>query len=56
MRRCTHRTLIIRTERDRCSWVQCSRCKIRGPHKHSVVLAMLAWLVKIADPPRPRDR
>lgn len=40
---CLHRTLRVRTERDHCSWVQCSSCGKEGPAKHSYVLALLAW-------------
>ena len=43
MSRCLHRSLQVRTERDRCSWVECSVCKKQGPKKHSYVLAVLAW-------------
>jgi hypothetical protein len=43
MKRCHHRTLIVRTEEDRCSWVECAQCKKTGPSKHSYTLALIAW-------------
>lgn len=55
MARCTHRTLAIGTEKDRCSWVQCARCGLEGPRKHSQTLALLAWIVFLAsDHPKRR--
>jgi hypothetical protein len=56
-RRCRHRTLTIRTEKDRCSWVECA-CGFRGPHKHSYALAMMAFVVKLSSdhPQRRRAR
>lgn len=43
--RCTHRQIRIRTERDRCSWVECMRCSVVGPKKHTYTHAVLAFLV-----------
>lgn len=52
---CAHRVLEIRTEKDRCSWVECCHCDLRGPKKHSVLLALLAWAVFISsDHPKRR--
>jgi hypothetical protein len=48
-KRCTHRQLVIRTERDRCSWVECALCKKRGPSKHSYLLALLAWALHLTN-------
>lgn len=42
-RPCSHRFLQVKTESDRCSWVQCEVCKKQGPKKHSYLLAILAW-------------
>jgi hypothetical protein len=53
-KRCSHRSLIIHTEKDRCSWVECTKCKAAGPAKHSITLALLAWIIKAADQPRGR--
>jgi hypothetical protein len=41
--RCLHRQLIVRTEKDRCSWVECAKCKKAGPSKHSYFAAVIAW-------------
>lgn len=41
--RCVHRNLIIRTEADRCSWVECSNCPKKGPKKHSYMLALICF-------------
>lgn len=55
MSRCTHRALTLRTESDRCTWVVCDRCGKAGPSKHSQTLALLAWIVSLANQhPRPR--
>jgi hypothetical protein len=54
---CRHRILHIHTEDDRCSWVQCVDCKVRGPKKHSITLALLAWIVFLgSDHPKRRSR
>lgn len=42
-RRCSHRSLVIRTEGDRCSWVQCLDCPKHGPRKHSYMLALICF-------------
>lgn len=42
---CKHKVLLIRTEKDRCSWVECGDCKVESPKKHSVTLALCAWIV-----------
>lgn len=42
-KRCQHRDLEVKTEKDRCSWVKCRVCKKRGPKKHSVSLAIIAF-------------
>jgi hypothetical protein len=47
-KRCAHRKLEVKTEKDRCSWVQC-KCGKRGPKKHSVVLALVAFAVAVGD-------
>ena len=47
--RCTHRILRLQTERDRCTWVQCITCGVEGPAKHSQTLALLAWIVFLAN-------
>lgn len=44
-----HRHILVKTEKDRCSWVQCVSCKKRGPHKHSMTLALIAWALKLTD-------
>lgn len=50
-----HRLLEIRTEKDRCSWVECCHCDLCGPKKHSAVLALLAWVLFVAsDHPKRR--
>lgn len=48
-RACPHRSLMVHTERDRCSWVECYMCAKTGPKKHSIVMAVLAWLVQVGD-------
>lgn len=48
-RKCVHRKLDILTEKDRCSWVVCRTCKKSGPKKHSMTLALLAWIVSLAN-------
>lgn len=47
-KRCTHRHLTVRTEKDRCSWVECE-CGLKGPNKHSYTLALLAWALKLTN-------
>ena len=49
MKRCSHRHLVVRTERDRCSWVECTACLKRGPHKHSYALALIAWALSLTN-------
>lgn len=44
-----HRHILVKTEKDRCSWVQCVSCGKRGPHKHSITLALIAWALKLTD-------
>lgn len=46
---CSHRKLTILTESDRCSWVVCNSCGKHGPSKHSITLALLAWIVSTGD-------
>lgn len=54
-RRCKHRTLQIKTERDQCSWVQCCICEKRGPKKHTYWLALIAWIMALGNQhPRPK--
>jgi hypothetical protein len=48
-KRCAHRHLKVLTEKDRCSWVVCQGCRKKGPKKHSVLLALVAFAVCIAD-------
>jgi hypothetical protein len=52
---CSHRQLEIKTEKDRCSWVKCKGCRKRGPKKHSVVMALMAFAVSLGDR-HPRAR
>ena len=54
---CAHRKLEVKTEKDRCSWVVCRErgCRKRGPKKHSVQLAVIAWGVSLSDG-HPRKR
>jgi hypothetical protein len=56
MKKCHHKILLIRTERDRCSWVECvDQCGVSGPKKHSVTLALCAWILFLAnDHPKRR--
>ncbi len=54
-KRCVHRQLVVKTERDRCSWVHCHGCGKRGPKKHSYVLALIAFAVATVDQ-HPRVR
>lgn len=54
-KRCSHRFLVVKTEKDRCSWVVC-RCGKRGPKKHSIVLALVAFAVAIGDQHPRRKR
>jgi hypothetical protein len=56
MSKCSHRSLKIWTEKDRCSWVECQYCFIKGPKKHSITLALLAWVVYLADIPKAARR
>ncbi len=53
--RCTHRTLLLQTEKDRCTWVECGSCGKCGPKKHSQTLALLAWIVHLGNQ-HPRKR
>jgi hypothetical protein len=54
-RRCTHRMLWLDTEKDRCTWVLCTKCGLKGPKKHSQTLALLAWILFLAnDHPKRR--
>lgn len=48
-KRCLHRSLEIRTEKDRCSWVSCRGCRKTGPRKHSYTLALIAWALKLTN-------
>lgn len=43
MKKCTHRRLEARTEKDGCYWLVCANtsCRKRGPRKHSLRLAFL---------------
>lgn len=54
-RTCTHRKLEVRTEKDRCSWIECSLCGKKGPNKHSYTLAILAWALHLTNQ-HPRGR
>jgi polyferredoxin len=47
--RCQHRVLIVAREKDRCSFVKCRSCGKVGPKKHSYGLALVAWIVCVAD-------
>lgn len=49
LKRCAHRQLVVKTERDRCSWVVCSGCKKKGPKKHSYLLALIAFAMQTVD-------
>jgi hypothetical protein len=52
---CRHKTLGINTERDRCTWISCAHCGVKGPKKHSIALALCAWILFIAnDHPKRR--
>lgn len=52
---CRHRVLHVMTERDRCTWVECLKCGEVGPKKHSVTLALLAWILFLSsDHPKRR--
>lgn len=54
--RCKHDLLEVRTERDRCYWVECRRCnRHKGPKKHSRAIALVAYAVKLVDQ-HPRHR
>lgn len=55
MKRCAHRYIEIKTEKDRCSWGVCCRCKLKGPKKHSVTLALIAFALAMTDM-NPRAR
>jgi|GEM_PF-4249347 len=48
-RRCAHKLLAVRTERDRCTWIECQTCRAKGPKKHSVTLALCAWIVYLSN-------
>jgi hypothetical protein len=55
--KCAHKTLDIHTEKDRCSWVQCAYCGAKAPKKHSVTLALCAWIIYASnDHPKRRKR
>ena len=54
-KRCSHRELRVLTEKDRCSWVVCKGCRKRGPKKHSILLAIVAFAVSLGDQ-HPRRR
>jgi hypothetical protein len=56
--RCGHRFLEVRTEKGRCSWVVCDNgCGAKGPKKHSVALALIAWVLYISsDHPKRRKK
>lgn len=47
--RCAHRELRVRSEEDRCSWVECQKCGKRGPRKHSIIMALVAFAVSLGD-------
>lgn len=53
--RCTHRILEIRTESDKCVWIACRRCELVGPAKHSVTLALLAWIMVLSNQREKRN-
>lgn len=55
MKKCTHRSIEVKTESDRCNWVQCKSCRKRGPKKHSYMLALVAFAVATVDQ-HPRTR
>lgn len=55
VQRCTHRLISLETERDRCTWVRCMYCGKEGPKKHSQTLALLAWILCLADQ-HPREK
>ena len=38
--RCRHPRVVRRTEKDECSWLECTRCGKRGRKCHSVSMAM----------------
>jgi hypothetical protein len=42
-KRCAHRALVIQTEADGCSWVECIGCGKTGPCKHSYMLALICF-------------
>lgn len=48
-RLCRHRHLVIPSEDDGCFWVQCVDCLKTGPHKNSISMAILAWVVSLAN-------
>jgi hypothetical protein len=48
-RKCQHNRLEVETEDDGCYWVWCAHCGKMGPKKHSRVLALLAWIVRISN-------
>lgn len=47
--KCQHRVLHVIRERDRCSYVKCASCGKVGPKKHSYLLALIAWIVRVGD-------
>jgi len=55
---CSHRILRVRTEADRCSWVECMGCGKTGPKKHSYLLGVVAWLATLGNqhPRQPRTK
>lgn len=53
---CAHRKLEVKTEKDRCSWVVCLSCRKRGPKKHSVIMALVAFAVSLGDQHPRRKR
>lgn len=54
-KKCTHRVLELCTEKDRCTWVMCMMCNKTGPKKHSQTMALLAWVLHLANQ-HPRRR
>lgn len=54
---CKHKLLSVNTERDRCTWIRCKTCGVSGPKKHSVALALCAWIVYLSnDHPKRRPK
>jgi hypothetical protein len=52
---CTHRHLVVKTEADGCSWVQCTDCRKRGPCKHSYMLAVICFATATVNQ-HPREK